>query len=155
MRVARLWDDPRIKEARAGNMTPTSINGFLAIVKDRPSVSDEKTVKPSAKAVKRSEIRDRFAKLLQSLEIEELEILDRAFDGLWTKMYDQVRDLVLFEYEANADIINESYKQVVCEAEERRRRRYRGRRADQWRTAPIFGDLTGASGGWVQSTGGS
>ncbi len=95
------------------------------------------------------------AKSLQSLEVEELEILDRAFDGLWTKMYDQVRDLVLFEYEGNADIINESYKQVVCEAEERKRRRYRGRRADQWRTAPIFGDLTGASGGWVQSTKGS
>ena len=96
MRVARGWDDPRIQEAKRGEMTPTSIEGFLAILRNKPQVPPPKpAVLQQATAMCRS-IRDQFLKRLNKLEPEELDVLGQSFDGAWETMYEGLKSTCFF-----------------------------------------------------------
>jgi hypothetical protein len=127
MRIARNWDDPRIQEARLGKMTPPSIDGLLAIIRNRPDKAKQKPTKSKRASFSRQFILDRFAKYLNKLEPEELEVLSRGFRGAMAKLYKWLTEMAFIEYEDDAAFISETYRRQIQRMEDAKKSRNRGR----------------------------
>jgi len=93
-RIAREWDTPPMKAARARGLTQASLEAVLKILRGD---SDTKRPKPSEHELlmeeARQDLRTEFAKKLRELDYEELQILSQGFEYyFWPNMNNDLRD---------------------------------------------------------------
>lgn len=112
MRISRKWNDPRIKAARLGELSPKSIAGFLRLLNYVKNAEDEEAegkeagkvdwgLPPSGPNEKdrmsmmRQELRrELFGEQLKRMTEQELNILIEGWDSyFWPKWYRDVRSL--------------------------------------------------------------
>ncbi len=109
-------------------MTPMSIEGLLAILRNTPSKTKQVITEPQKATVMRRSIRDKFDSYLQELKLEELDVLDRGFRGASRNMHEWVMNTVLVEYEDTAAAINATYRLHIQMMEAAKKSRHKGRR---------------------------
>jgi hypothetical protein len=90
MRIARYWDDPRLKEALWNGMEIKSIQAFLKFVRRDPLLSSSKKRAHD----EREYLRKWFGDALKELKDEEVGIFAGAIEYLWDKLYAQLKHTV-------------------------------------------------------------
>jgi len=86
MRISRLWDDPRIQDARRGGTEPKSIQGFLDIVRNKPrprKSSQEHQPEPTPLDFARQELRRMIADEVRQMTLKEAELAILHFYDIW------------------------------------------------------------------------
>lgn len=87
MRVARLWDDPRVVQARTQGLSVNSIRGLLSIAQGQSPTPSPDPSPPDRLAWLRQLITER----LQELDETELTILEQRWPDVWDATYEALR----------------------------------------------------------------
>jgi len=103
MRIAKKWEDPRLKEARETGIELKSIKSVLDILEGNRATSadmdlpdDEESQEPTKAMLldsMRDEVRTKFAHMLHALCMEELQFMDANWDDYEDQFKDQLSDL--------------------------------------------------------------
>jgi len=120
MRIAREWEDPRLREARANGIKLDSINKVLSILrgdslKKEPAPEKEQEAEsrvPDEGSV-RQWLREQFAADLRSLTKEELQVFEVMYAEFWERLYADLRDDVCVMLECDYYGEEEELKEVV------------------------------------------
>jgi len=108
-RIARNWNHPLVKKAKAAGITVDSIATFLKIIRGKklPVVRVkqdelgpylEYSEKDKADMARRI-IREQFAQRLRELQPDELFLLETEFEREWESLYGHLRDTMCLLYE--------------------------------------------------------
>jgi len=120
MRIARRWNDNRLKQAREGNMEPESIEGFLAIIRNsRPTLKPSKQTKQDSIEMSERDLRKAIAFAFVSAFLEELPLvelqtllagMDSILGQLWERAYARLQQIIWVQHEDDARKISDQYQ---------------------------------------------
>jgi hypothetical protein len=134
MRIARYWDDPRLKEALSNGMELKSIQAFLKFIRRDPVVSSRKKRAHD----ERQYLRKWLGDALKELKDDEVSIFADAIEYLWDTLYAQLKHTVcvVLEYdyyeEENEDDtreVRQKVGQALNKAHKKRQIKVRGKSA--------------------------
>lgn len=91
--VARHWNHPDIKRARAAGLEPTSIQGFLNLLQGKPVEHKRTTVEISQRDLFRLELRAQIDAHLRDTELPQLKAWQEGFNSdTWALLADCLSD---------------------------------------------------------------